>query len=486
MALPRRIRDQFAEFLEEKADNVAAGLKSVGVGELSPTESEGVSQSTRAALSSGFAVAESFGSGSKVVDFASYDTDDAALQSLVDWLEQNTNGGTIYCPSADSTGSQISIDNTVSMDPSKRIPISWYFTGGFFQQGPLLDNAITTTINDGSPMFDLCGDVGNRLVGTMDFVGNAWQLGDNEATLLRTRDIGGMTISPGQVKGSSGDLINLDSRTFDSWIDYGTFIPNSTDANIIVTSDSLGGSPGADVSIGPHVKTEDSFACAVKNSGNHQRLRIQGGKFEGASGTGMIEQTTNNVMYISPSTILGRTNGSTHAVYQSAGVVVCCPSGIVNTAGDGVRITPGATGTYIWPNIRVDGVSGDTIHFEGDTGGMVPYENTIGGSVTYPSAEPWTQLYYPDGWQKLRSFTGQSVSAGGTAVPNSFMGRLDTQVKAEVWLDSDPGGAAEWGWHWGWDTGNTQMNLVLEEKSGTSSVSLSGVVYRRGQNINLA
>lgn len=478
------------DFREVHADSIGTG--SLSTGELSPTAAEGVPQSITAALSKGFMAARDFSAGVKVADPRNYATDDAALQALVDWIEANGDGGSIHCGGSRPDGTPVTIENTVAMDPASRIPISWFFDSGQFAQGTALNNEITTTINDGSPMFDVCGNVstGENIAG-ITFRGDTWDLGSNNVTLLRTRTIAAAKLLPGRVKGSTGDVIVLDSGTFDSWLNYYTPLPaSSTTARCVVFANSEAlSNPGADVQVGPQFKTEDTHSVTIENQGGHNRIRV-GGKLEGAHGIASVVQETNSTMNLLPSCIVGRTWDGAHGIYQDGGVINANVSQICNTAGDGIRVGPNAAQTNINPTVRLDGITGDIWHFKGDTGGIIPYRPEA--PRTLPPT-PWNKLQYIDGWQLYRTGT-YTLTAGGDAgsiysgpeLVSQYAGRPGTAVRMEWWVESDPAANTLIQEYRGTDTIENQQNLVLQETSGNASVTVGYSVFRRGQSVNIS
>lgn len=74
-------------------------------------------------VSDGWHVAHAPGYGIDPNDPGSFSTDDAAAQACVDWLEANTDGGTVYIPTHRPDQSQTDITTQVATSDSSDVPV---------------------------------------------------------------------------------------------------------------------------------------------------------------------------------------------------------------------------------------------------------------------------------------------------------------------------------------------------------------------------
>jgi hypothetical protein len=179
--------------------------------------------SVHSALSNGKAIGvdDDPTNGTRVNDFTTFGTDDAALQDIVTWIENNGVGGRLYFPARTSAGNDVVIENTVATSDDVEIPIDIVQMGGGRGQATGTNTAaVTTTIDNGDPMFRLTGDIpGTSAVKRSEFIGEKWNLEGNDATLIEVEEFDNGTIRPGYVLDPGGHIVHLKGFADGNFVD---------------------------------------------------------------------------------------------------------------------------------------------------------------------------------------------------------------------------------------------------------------------------
>lgn len=476
-----------------------------------------------------------------VVDPRNYESDAAAIQAANDTLatrltdESAENGvGFLYIPALKADGDSYTewqIDETIVCGSRTErvgiLPRGWGFTGG---DGPL----IQCTIDSGDPLFLV--SAGHENTGVVNcqsswFGGLAADASGNDGTgndvsFLALKNVNAFRLKNNLAQNfnpSTADGVYVfDGACWNSYINHCNFtapFAECPDADVYVLKNTTPdrddwdlGPPG-ELKFGPGNSTYAKYAF---NTG----LRIEtgsrgiawGGRLEGAGGEALVYADSSNAedgsvyLTLTSTAEIGRVEdkdgtGTDHIYFDGASLFVS--PAIVKwhnntTGGHGVHVA-GVRRGYI-PPIHAEGHfdPGDAVHVEEDPAGdpntlVVPRESTCSHSVTYPGDDSdnptWNGLVYPDGWKKYRTGTA-TVSTGSAQRVESYAGRVQSEVTADVWLSELPDIEVAWDWYWGYDgtSDRSQVALIVEEKTGNggsdASITVGYAIYRLGSQQN--
>jgi len=454
-------------------------------------------QSASALVGEGYHVATSWGGKAMAWrDPRNFATDDAAIQELVTWVENNTDlGGMVHVPNRGPDGNVTTIENQVALSADDNTPVGFHLWSHGSFQGPGFDaQQIQVTINNGNKAFVQRGHVSNTQKIRAPFIAGGVEHNSGDTGLLRQRAANGLIwIYGGVVQGfSSQAAITIQGRSNEGYIwAPGRISPDDNTATGILFEQAANGETGSHWGLSAWIG--DTAKDCLRIEDGWLDVVVEGGHYEGADDTNAttaanIHVGSSSDVYVTSSVTLGNTATGAHGVFVDGSGVIQ-PSVIRNAAGDGIRIGSNASYYKIGQATQFFNTSGDDINdqssLSGAEIGILPYENTLNGSVTYPS-EPWSRHWYPDGWQLLRTGTA-TVSAGTTATVQGFAGRSTTETKAHVYLISDPSNNnVAWNWWWQHNNGDSQRKLVVEEKLGSEDIDIGYVITRRGISTNLS
>jgi hypothetical protein len=396
----------------------------------------------------------------------------------------------VHVPHYSPDGTVTTIANQVALSDSSNLPIGFHLHSHGFGQGN--DEDIKVTINNGNAAFLQRGHIANSQKILAPFTAGTVDCNNNDTGLLKQREADGL-VQIQNVRDFTGVGVHITGSSNEGYLltrGGGVRPQNNTGTGVLFDSD-------ANANHGSHWAVFANIGDTCKDG-----LRIKdgwldtviGGHIEGADDanatTAANIHITDAANHVTPYTTIGQTSNGAHGVYFDDTHPVDStvnPSVVRNCNGDGIRTGPNPVSGRIGTETSFASISGDAISINSGGGDndptVIPYENTITGSVSLPSLA-LSSTYYPDGWQKTRTGTA-TVSAGSTSSVQGFAGRDTEQVKAEVWLNSDPSNTVEWDWYWRNTGSGGQNELIVEEKAGNTSVDVGYVTYRRGVNTNL-
>jgi len=451
---------------------------------------EGVPKSVFAALTSGHPVAIHPEAGAKSVDPSNtgkYQTHDAALQALNDWLYEagGVNAGTVFLPGRPADGGKWVIENTVTWgkdDDYHRVRVRGF---GFNRAGAV----ITTTIDDGSPLFLWTGDTTNGYtIRGVECTGLDFDLGGFNNIAAKFLRCNYWKFQAREIRNIGGYGVIVDSASYDWLIDDTNFVGGDSGGIGIAFRDSLnwqGGGPG-DGALGPGVSMMQGFSECVKWESATAKIDVYG-HYEGASGRAVLDLGAGSAKAaITQGTHINSSTNGAHAIYHDGGTCLIAPAQISGVDGDGVHIGPDGTGYAISPLTKFNGVTGDAIYVPGEPATndttIVPYEETVNGSVTYPEG-PWYQLRYPDGKRLQFSSKNQgtvTVAAGGQAALNKHVGNAGQKTAdVETWLESDPNAEVSYEVIRTWNNVDKKQRVNVSETSGNAGIEVGYRILTR-------
>jgi len=449
-------------------------------------------QSVTANLSQGYCVGLAANGNIISADPDDYASDDAAIQAVNDWLAGRTvPGGNIYIPAAHPSKTEWVIENTVVVgDPaeSSRIRCNLFFVGYPYQVDAT--GHMTTTIDDGSQMFRVVGDtVGGSATRGFTWRGGTFNLGSNDAGLVRFEYVTNVDLAYEWLKDFQGDGVVFDSFAFEPVFRRCRFKPDdgqaTPTANCIVFENSYGTAAPAQAMIGEGVNTDGTHNVSILYRDPMPSAYIAG-KYEGAAGRATIDVDDPggpSCVFVTPKAHIGDTRDGAHGVYFDAYKCVIAPSYVTQISGDGI-VVDGVTSGWVSPYISYNAVTGDAINVS-DPGAtnrlVVPREFTVGerdvDTVNYP-ADGWLGIIYPDGWQKFRTGS-DTITANTTQVVETF-GRASTGTRhyAEWSFDAAPAGDVDIDMRIGYDVGDGHPSLIFENLSGNDA-DISWTLYTK-------
>jgi hypothetical protein len=478
-----------SKFLATDTGNIYFGdgqdWKALKQTQLHHSTEQGVPQSLFASLCKGKAVAVSSANGVRSVDPTSFETDDDALQALVDWAETSTNGVKIFSPHLRPDGRPYTITSTVSTSDDSDVSVSWQF----FKLGnpqPETNVRMETTITDGSPMFRISGNIQSQQSTGTDaqhvatFEDLSASLDGNNAGVVEFAH-GGEYIRNLSVRDAGGTVIQLTGRCFNGRIN-GLDISGSSSSAVAVSMRSGTTGRGTDWIIGPHITCVGEFDSIITDNGSSWSRVVVGGYYEGATGRSAIDFTGTGVMSVTPWTyvVFNNKEGNTDGIYLDTGRATLCPWLVENNGGHGIHLGPNRPQARIGPNMYTNYNGGHAIMVEsvqaGNNKTTVPHPRSVVGSVQYLDP-PWHNLYYNDGSQLINEGTS-IVPSGDRTVATHYAGNPNRplDVRWEVTPNSDDGTlVAQRQAHY---SRSEQAAVVFAELSGAGDAEVEWRVLR--------
>lgn len=465
---------------------------------------KGVAHSITSAITDGYPVGYAPGLGTYSVDPANY-TDSGALQEIIDWgVSSSDDSVEIHIPANKPDGTEWSFDSTVRCgdyddvnDVYNDAVVSLHFHG--FNANQYLN----TTIDDGSPVFELGGGGrGGKITGHPSFNGNG-----NNCVFFNIQKWNNWVAKLGYLFNFTGTAVEFGDGNGGGVNEFFLYINMIIPDDQQTTKTAIGIHSGNNASIFDGRIVVDGVSTAhsetlLLDSGDTDNLVYQG-LSEGAHGQAAISIANGGSLHLLPGTRVTGTKNGAHGVYCGDGTekVVIRASSFRGVAGNAIYcpneidVLNIADGTIFGVN------SGDAINVGTDVrvNGVVPYEETIDGTVTYPST--WNGLNYPDGWQ-LRGEGSFTLSGGaGTGISNAQAastnfnvdgGQPNTQLKAVFDVDK-PSFDANFGiarnptqnWIWDYDGGADGFTLVkprtfwTDDPGSGNDVTVNYKLYRR-------
>lgn len=462
------------------------------------------------ALRDGYIVAVTRGYH-EVIDPREETDDQTALQNANDNLKaQLPSGfeyGEVWIPNLRPDDTEWSVGSTVEFGPDSAtnenviiVPKGWGFSDAF-------RGTITTTITDGTPIFQVQGNLSgdNALGPEIEYdAGLVFDAGGNDCEGLRLKDFQPKALKNVAfrdfTRSSAAGVLTLDGAVNNMEIQHANFNHNSngdgTARNIQFVNDTTNGPPG-EIQIAD-MNSFNGQQCDIFSTVSVTDLHLKGGRTEGCEGTNInssgegasIFMTSGN-LYVSSNFEFGKIDkvaGTRHQIFFEGGYInVQDGTNMGIASGDAVKVGSSFSGGGYLGYIQPDNISGDTINIQSDPGStnrlQVPDEAALDGSVTYPSL-PWNGVFYHNGWQKYRTFSDVTVTSNGTSQLDSFLGAEDTQIDYEFFVDADLNADPQVTARLGWLSGNDQQRLVGKEHTGNAGPDIGGVVYRKGAGVN--
>jgi len=415
------------------------------------------------------------------VDPANHSDDSAALQNLNDDLVANmpSNGSEaiVTIPPVKPDGSRWSFPSTVTFGDADAANTVLPRGIGFGRQG----GRITTTIDDGSPVFEL---VGNPSAGaatkTQNWAGGFYFHGPNDAEAIRLRGMLGLKLrniglyamaenadASGGVE-SDGAVV-LSSSCFGNLIDGLYWYGGNGDATIIGHDDPAGSPPGFNKIGGATVVSGDHSAAVSDNGHGVKRLRV-GGHYEGHTGASLLDFSAGS-LFVSDDFEAGNI-GTRTIDFDGALLNIASGSHLGSPDTEVIQIGPNVSAFKIPSYTRAiksltQDISIDSSFTGSNQPSLLPPLESLQDGVTNPDASGNIRA---TGRGLLVETSNLTVSGGGTATSGTFGKQVNPHVYYRITTNQ-----REVSWRVGTD-GSGNQQIIFEEHSG-GSADVSYIIY---------
>lgn len=450
-----------------------------------------------------------------VVDPRDYADAGAAIQAANDDLIANMAGsnsfGVLYIPALDPDTAELSVSTPVQFgdgDGTVVIPRGWGFGGRASAE-------IQCEIDDGSMMFEVCGNKANGSTKGLQstwFGGFAANANGNDAGFIETnyltafemRDLVAVDFNTTTAPG----IYLFNTRVFNSFVDHTVFISarnDCPDTNVWVFRNEYSGLDGdepGEVVFGGGNSTYANTSYDGFNSG----LRLEtgadtihwDGRIEGAGGDGNIYvDHPDAILSIGDRAEIDRTEdrdgtGTDKIWFKNGYSLYISPTAWIKSntnSGSLVRVDDISRG-YLMPLNNDLGVSNSSLALELNADSsqsnpiVVPRESLLPGKVSYP--EPgWAGIRYNDGWQLCDRGT-TTLSAGGDEQISQWAGRSGHTIRGphegagwSVAEQQDGGHEPEF--YWKFVDNNVQRELFVRDNASdsTGDITIGWQIERR-------